>query len=601
MRSDSLRPRLPAAALIGAILTALLLSGLTTTIAAGATTMTPKCDYVNVRSGPSTTYAKKATLRLGAKVTVVATVSGGSYGTTCGSWVSGSSWYRISAVNGKSASSLYGVTYVYGASKLFKAVITPTPTPSPTVAAPTAAPSSPNPSVAPSAPPSAAPSPVAPSAPPSSAPSAAPSSGPSANPSADPSTPPSPDPSTVPLPTGVTPLTDTTEFFGRGWGHGVGLSQYGAYGRASAGQSAATILAHYYSGTTLGTMANSTVRVLVLSGWSASTSNPLRIYGRGGSWTIDGITATFPADAQLKVTRDLSTTTGWRLTVTASDGTSLYNAGSPSTSFYVRPGSGAVLQLYSKPSYYDHYRGTLRVIGTSSATLNVVNAVPMETYLRGAVPAEMPASWPAEALKSQAVAARTYAAYRLHPGTGTFDIYDDTRSQVYHGSLAEKSSTNSAISNTAGKVVRTSSGALANTMYHSSDGGWTENNENVFTSSTGAITAGKVSYLRGVSDRAPDGSSYDKASPYGTWHTAIYTLAEIQAVFAGDSRTNVGTLVGLDLRNRGVSGRLISVTLYGADGTTKKVSGAVFISVFNAETGSDPVMRNTLFNLTPIP
>ena len=405
-----------------------------------------------------------------------------------------------------------------------------------------------------------------------------------------------------PLPDGVTPLADTVEFFGRGYGHGVGLSQYGAEGRATAGQSAATILAHYYVGTTLGTMANSTVRVEVLSGFPGTAGSPLRIYGRSGTWTIDGIDKTFPADAQLKVWRDLSTTTGWRLSITASDGTSLYTGGTPASSFYVRPGSGTILQLYSKPSYYDHYRGTLRVIATSSATLNVVNAVPMETYLRGAVPAEMPASWLAEALKSQAIAARTYAAYRLHPTSGTFDVYDDTRSQVYRGSLAEKTASNSAISGTAGKVVRTSSGSLADTLYHSADGGWTENNENVFVSSTGAITSGKVSYLRGVSDRAPDGTSYDKASPYATWHTKSYTLAAIQAVFAADSRTNVGTVVGLDLRNRGVSGRLISVTLYGADGTTKKVSGAVFLSVFNAKTPSaDPPIRNTLFNLVPIP
>lgn len=586
------------AAVMGAILTAMLLSGLTTAVAAGATTMTPRCASVNLRTGPSTTYAKKAAIGPGTLVTVVATVSGGSYGTPCGTWVSGSSWYRISAVNGRSTSSLYGVSFVYGASKLFKAVTTPTPTP-PLAPAPTAA-ASPSPSVAPSSPP-AAPS-ASPSAAPSPLPSVAPSGDPSAVPSAAPSASPSVQPSSSPLPAGVTPLGASLEFFGRGWGHGVGLSQYGAYGRASAGQSAATILAHYYAGTTLGTTANANVRVLLLAGFSGTTSNPLRIYGRYGTWTIDGVAAVFPVDAQLKVTRDLTTTTGWRVSVTASTGTTLYNAGAPSTTFFVRPGSGTILQLYSKPSSYDRYRGTLRVIATSSGTLNVVNTLPMETYLRGAVPAEMPSSWPAEALKSQAIAARSYAGCRLHPSTATFDIYDDTRSQVYRGYLAEKSGTNSAIAATAGRVVRTSTGTLANTMYHSSDGGWTENNEDVFVSPSGAITAGKISYLRGVSDRAPDGSSYDKAAPYATWHTASYSLAAIRAIFAGDSRTNVGTLVGLDLRRRGVSGRLISVTLYGATGTTKTVSGAVFISVFNAETPTaDPPMRNTLFNLTPIP
>jgi len=72
-------------------------------------------------------------------------------------------------------------------------------------------------------------------------------------------------------------------------------------------------------------------------------------------------------------------------------------------------------------------------------------------------------------------------------------------------------------------------------------------------------------------------------------------------MFAADSRTNVGTVVALDLRNRGVSGRLISVTLVGANGTTKTVSGDVFLAVFNAHHPStDPPMRSTLFGLGPI-
>ena len=139
-------------------------------------------------------------------------------------------------------------------------------------------------------------------------------------------------------------------------------------------------------------------------------------------------------------------------------------------------------------------------------------------------------------------------------------------------------------------------------MFSSAAGGWTENNENAFVSSTGAKVAGVYSYLRGVSDRRTDGTSYDEASPYDTWKTKTYTLAQVQAWFAADSRTNVGTLVALDLRNRGVSGRLISVTLIGANGTTKKVSGDVFRSVFNAHRVSgDPMMRSNLFGLSPIP
>jgi stage II sporulation protein D len=218
------------------------------------------------------------------------------------------------------------------------------------------------------------------------------------------------------------------------------------------------------------------------------------------------------------------------------------------------------------------------------------------------VPSEIPASWPVESVKAQAIAARAYAAYHRHPTSGSYDFYNDTRSQMYLGVLAEKAASNSAVSATAGVVVLTTTGTIANTMFFSSDGGWTENNENVFVSSTGAKTAGVYSYLRGVSDRRPDGSSFDSASPYYGWKTATYTLTQLQSWFGADSRTNVGTLVALDLHDRGVSGRLISVTLIGANGTTKKVSGDVFRSVFNAHRPSgDPMMRNTLFSLSPIP
>jgi stage II sporulation protein D len=319
---------------------------------------------------------------------------------------------------------------------------------------------------------------------------------------------------------------------------------------------------------------------------------------------VDGVSATFPADGKLRlVPTTTAGVTSWKLVVNASDGTQLYSAASPA-SIRVRPGSGASLQLWSTTSAYDRFRGVLRIIGAtgSTSTANVVNELPMESYLKGVVPAEVSASWPIEAVKAQAVAARSYAAERLHPTTGTYDIYNDTRSQMYLGMLDEKAGSNAAITATVGQVVKTTGGSIANALFHSADGGWTENNENVFVSSTGAKTAGVYSYLRGVSDRRPDGTSYDEASPYDTWKTRTYTLAQIQGWFAADSRTNVGTLVALDLRERGVSGRLISVTLIGADGTTKKVSGDVFKSVFNAHRPSaDPMMRSTLFDLAPIP
>jgi stage II sporulation protein D len=237
-----------------------------------------------------------------------------------------------------------------------------------------------------------------------------------------------------------------------------------------------------------------------------------------------------------------------------------------------------------------------------SLSVNVINEIPLESYLRGVVPVEVSASWPVEAVKAQAIAARSFAERQREPGTGTFDLYDDTRHQVYRGILGEKAGGDAAVNGTAGQVVRTSSGAIANTLYHSAAGGWTENNEDAFVSSTGARITAVYSYLRGVSDRRADGTAYDEASPFDTWKTKTYTLSQLQAWFAADSRTNVGTLVAFDLRNRGVSGRLISVTLIGANGTKKTVSGEVFRAIFNAKRPSgDPMMRSSLFDVIPIP
>jgi SpoIID/LytB domain protein len=406
--------------------------------------------------------------------------------------------------------------------------------------------------------------------------------------------PPRPSPPATPVP----PSTVVT-FSGRGYGHGVGMSQYGARGRALAGQLAPAILAHYYPKTTLGQRDPATlVRVLVQTGFAATAARPATVTGRGGPWTIDGITGTFPADARLTLAPTAPGTTTWSLRVRSASAAVLATA-TVKTAVIIRPAAAtSLLELTSKASTSNLYRGFLRIRLTT--TVMVINHVGLDAYLRGVVPAEMPASWPVEALRAQAIAARSYALYRSHPTVGTYDLTDDTRSQVYRGRRGETAATTAAVTATAGTVIL-SSGKPANAMYHSADGGWTENNENVFVGSTGSIVAGAVAYLRGSSDRAPDGTSYDAASPYATWKTATYSWAALSTIFAKDARTKVGTIATIDLSRRGVSGRLISVTLKGTLGT-KTVSGNVFVAAFNAgKPAADPRMRSTLFATAPIP
>jgi stage II sporulation protein D len=405
---------------------------------------------------------------------------------------------------------------------------------------------------------------------------------------------PTPTPRVDPAP----PPPTTITFYGRGYGHGVGMSQYGARGRALAGQDAATILAHYYRGTTPGaTSPARAIRVLVLHAFRPTTAVPLRLYGRGGTWTIDGVAGTFPPGARLLVTR---TSTGFRISVRSVAGVTLLSR-STAGDLRVRPTNPerGRIQVWSKPGSFDTYRGVIR-IRASAGGIDAIDEVGLDAYLLGVVPAEMPSSWPVEALKAQAIASRSYAARRLHPKTGTWDLYDDTRSQVYRGSLAERPGTTAAVGATAGQVLRSGT-AIANTLYHSTGGGATEDNENVFVSATGAIVAGPVSYLRGSADRAPDGTAYDAAAPRATWQTAAYTMDELSTIFAGDARTNVGSLTALDLTRVGVSGRLISVTLTGSLGA-KTVAGDVFRSVFNSRSpAADPAMWSTLVSTEPIP
>jgi hypothetical protein len=123
----------------------------------------------------------------------------------------------------------------------------------------------------------------------------------------------------------------------------------------------------------------------------------------------------------------------------------------------------------------------------------------------------------------------------------------------------------------------------------------------VFTSSTGQIVAGPASYLRGSSDRDPNGVSYDSSSPRASWHTATYTWAQLSAIFDADSRTNAGTLTSLDLSDTGISGRPIRIVLTGSGGT-KTVSSEVFREIFNADSAAaDPYMWSTLISTAPIP
>src|SRR5207245_8668173 len=142
--------------------------------------------------------------------------------------------------------------------------------------------------------------------------------------------------------------------------------------------------------------------------------------------------------------------------------------------------------------------------------LRAINVVGLEQYLYGVVPSEMPFTWLPEALKAQAVAARSYALATRR--TGAFGLYPATRSQVHLGIEHEKPSTNAAVDATAGQVVLYQ-GEVAKTFFFSTSGGRTASSEDVWGE--------PVPYLVSVPD------SYDSISPYHDWGPFAFTGSKL--------------------------------------------------------------------------
>jgi stage II sporulation protein D len=318
------------------------------------------------------------------------------------------------------------------------------------------------------------------------------------------------------------PTAPTFFISGRGWGHGVGLSQWGAYGFAQRGTTYERILAHYYRGTTLGRAPIARVRVLLGEGKKAAavaSDSPFSV--RAGSGAVHQLAAgahSFGPGLRLKI------------------------EGSPAPTALTGP---LVFIPGATPLKYGgkEYRGQLQVnVGTR---LQIVNSVPLEAYLYGVVPREVPFGWPVEALKAQAVVARSYAlAVRK---TGAYDLYADTRSQVYGGVAAEKPSTTAAVDATAGQVLLFE-GKVATTYFFSTSGGQTASVADVWSGGS------EVPYLVSVPD------PYDTASPHHTWGPFGFTSAKLASTFKVPGRL-------LDVRvTVNPSKRVEQMTLVGSKG-----------------------------------
>ncbi|MGI8726118.1 MAG: SpoIID/LytB domain-containing protein [Solirubrobacterales bacterium] len=317
---------------------------------------------------------------------------------------------------------------------------------------------------------------------------------------------------------------------GRGFGHGVGMSQWGAYGFATEGRGAERIVSHYYRGTRVSrSVANRQIRILLsvrdreiaFSGARAACGKklkPSKLYRA----KLGGSKVSLTAGGGKRIARC---------------GTELVAAGKRGVSI---AGDGS-------------YRGNL-VARASGGDLLAINQLPLDDYIKGVIPNESPASWPAAALEAQAIVARSYALATDAGGSG-FDQYDDTRSQVYGGRASEQASTNRAAGKTAGKVVRYR-GEVVPTFFFSTSGGRTENVE--FGFSGGAPKP----YLRSVKD------PHDDASPYHRW-SLVMSRSQMESKL-GD--LVAGKLHKIKVTQTGVSPRIVRARVIGSAGS-RSVSG----------------------------
>lgn len=208
--------------------------------------------------------------------------------------------------------------------------------------------------------------------------------------------------------------------------------------------------------------------------------------------------------------------------------------------FWVEPTNGGY--VFIKDSWY---RGRVLVVPTEGG-ITAVNWVDIEAYLYGVVGSEMPASWPQEALKAQAVAARSYALYRRdRTQHQLFDVGGTTAHQVYKGLAAEAPSVQAAVNATQGQVI-THGGRVIEAVFHSSSGGHTENSEDIWQRPS--------PYLRGVAD-------FDQEAPVFQWSETFSAQQLAQRI------TGIGHLQSVATERATPRGRIVSIRLQGTQGS----------------------------------
>ncbi len=318
------------------------------------------------------------------------------------------------------------------------------------------------------------------------------------------------------------PSSGSISVTGHGYGHGHGLSQYGARGGALHGATATQMLAFYYPGTTATTLAAANVRVQL----TANAGRPVIVSARTGLGMRDSVTGVVtPLSTAYAMWRVNRSATGYTLDYLAwgswhTSRTSTHPLGFVG-GYTNRLWRATATTVNFAAVSSRGYRGELRAV-INGSSLMTVNYVLMDLYLRSVVPRESPASWPAAALQAQAVAARSYSAYKRATGSARiYDVYDTTSDQVYGGYV---SYANAAAAGVIGEDTRTDAAVAASANAVRSYGGKPIFAQ--FSSSNGGYSsAGSQPYLRFAADPWERYS----ANPYATW-TASAAVTSLRSL-----------------------------------------------------------------------
>jgi stage II sporulation protein D len=370
-------------------------------------------------------------------------------------------------------------------------------------------------------------------------------------------------------------------FEGRGNGHGLGMSQWGARGRASSGQDYRTILSTYYASTRIDTRDTSGMVRIALTDSPLDLSRPWpRLFGPlpfvAGPVSVDslpqlqagaGAVLGFDANAAGQPIVFVLAANGARAGETVIRQTLTVRTSNPAG---IRTNIMQIMGGDFRPGAEQRrYAGILQIIPKGGASVLPVNVLPMEYYLKGVVPAEMPPYWGVEALKAQAIAGRTYAIGRTGR-PGDFDLRASDIDQAYSGLTDQRTESTAAVDATRGQVL-TYQGQLITAFYMASDGGHTESSEYRFVQwNHGPILRSHLGYLTGIAD------TFDHAA---AWQVGPFS-ATGAATILRDSGDDIGDrLLGIDVLQKDPSGRLVGVRLRGSS-RTEEISGPALRALF---------------------